>query len=155
MNKAEKERILSALIERDGYRCMMPGCTRPFTQEDKPTIDHWNPKSIFGDESLSNLRLMHFVCNNLKGNIVPNPDGTITLNRFAKLPKQERPGLCELCMSGRLLLDDETCPVCGSGPQPKRFPTAYKRKPKNCAHSGREHCFMCVIGFIERKDAYA
>jgi hypothetical protein len=150
MNRTEKEQILAALKERDGYRCMLPGCTRPFTEDDKPTIDHWNPFSISRDGSLANLRLMHFTCNNLKGNTVPNADGSITITRSIKIPKQKRPELCDTCMSGRILLDGENCDDCGSGPQPRRFPTAYKRKPKNCSHSGREHCWSCVTGFVRR-----
>lgn len=150
MNKKAKEQIVAALIKRDGFRCMMPGCTKPFTDEDRPTIDHWIPFSVSGDESLENLVLMHFACNNIKGNTIPNSDGTIDIVRRTKIPKQARPKLCETCMSGRLLLDGEVCPDCGSGPQPPRYPTAYKRKPKNCSHSGREHCWSCVTGFVKR-----
>lgn len=152
MNKQVKEQLIVALIERDGYRCMMPGCTRPFTDDDKPTIDHWIPRSISGDESLANLVLMHFSCNNIKGDTIPNPDGTIDIIRRVRIPKQARPELCATCMSGRILLDGEQCPDCGSGPQPFRYPTAYKRKPKNCSHEGREHCWACVTGLVKRKE---
>lgn len=150
MNRKEKEQIMAALIERDGYRCMMPGCTRPFTEDDKPTIDHWIPFSISRDGSLGNLVLMHFSCNNLKGDTIPNEDGTITIIRRTRIPKEARPELCDTCMSGRLLLDGEYCPDCGSGPQPAMFPTAYKKKPKNCSHAGREHCWACVTGLVKR-----
>ena len=152
MNKQIKAELIIALSTRDGYRCMMPGCTRPFTAYDKPTIDHWNPKSVSGDESLGNLVLMHFSCNNIKGDTIPNADGTIDIVRRTRIPKQARPELCETCMSGRWLLDGELCPDCGSGPQPVRYPTAYKRKPKNCPHSGRYSCWMCIVGFIKRSD---
>jgi len=150
MNRKEKEQIVAALIERDGYRCMMPGCTRPFTDEDPHTIDHWIPFSVSKDGSLANLVLMHFSCNNLKGDTIPNEDGTITIVRRTRIPKEARPELCDTCMSGRLLLDGERCPDCGSGPQPAMFPTAYKKKPKNCSHAGREHCWACVTGLVKR-----
>lgn len=150
MNKKEKERIVAALIERDGYRCMLPGCTRPFNADDKPTIDHWVPFSVSKDGALTNLVLMHFSCNNIKGNTIPNEDGSLTVLRRVRIPKLARPELCDTCMSGRILLEGERCPDCGSGPQPRRFPTAYKRKPKNCSHSGIEHCWLCVTGFVKR-----
>jgi hypothetical protein len=152
MNREQKEQIIAALKKRDGFRCQFPGCAKPFTEADRPTIDHWYPKSISGDESLDNLKLMHFACNNIKGDTIPNSDGTLTILRRVKIPKRTRPKLCETCISGRILLDGEICPDCGSEPQPRRFPTAYKRKPKNCSHSGREHCWACVCGFVERKD---
>jgi hypothetical protein len=152
MNREAKERIIAALKERDGYRCMMPGCTRPFADDDRATIDHWYPYSIFKNESLDNLCLMHFSCNNRKGDTVPNPDGTIDIIRRTRIPKQARPELCATCMSGRILLEDELCPDCGSGPQPRSFPTAYKRKPKNCSHEGREHCWACITGLVKRKE---
>jgi len=152
MNKAIKREIVSVLTARDGYTCQFPGCTKPFTAEDPPTIDHWMPRSISGDERIENLKLMHFECNNLKGNIVPNADGTITITRIPKLPKAARPHLCEDCMSGRILLEGERCVSCGSGPQPVKFPTAYKRKPRNCSHAGKEHCWYCTLGFVERRE---
>lgn len=30
--------------------------------------------------------------------------------------------------------------------------SAYRRKPKNCPHAGRFHCWACVLGFEERLD---
>jgi len=151
MNKTERQQTIAVLKKRDGWKCFFPGCTKPFTEEDPPTIDHWMPRHAGGTDHIDNFRLMHFVCNNIKGNTVPNPDGTLDIIKQAKLPKAQRPELCTLCMSGRLLLEGEICPDCDSGPQPRAFPTAYKRKPKNCSHSGKEHCWMCHLGFIERK----
>lgn len=152
MNKVIKEEVVAALRKRDGFRCRFPGCTKPFTKEDPPTIDHWIPFSVSGDNSIKNLRLMHFKCNNLKGDTIPNPDGTITIVRRTKVPKLPRPILCQLCMSGRLLLVGETCELCGSGPQPVKYPSAYQRKPKNCPHSGVYHCWHCTLGFVARTD---
>lgn len=153
MNKKVKNEIIAELIKRDGFKCMFPGCTLPFTQEDPPTIDHWNPLSIFGDESLENLRLMHFKCNNKKGNSVPNPDGTLNIiNRQPRSIRQKRPTLCNLCLSGRILIKGEVCPVCGSGPQPPVFHTAMKRIPALCPHVGEYWCRHCCIGIIPRRE---
>lgn len=149
LNKAARDQVVARLVKRDGNRCMFPGCTKPFTDINKPTIDHWLPWSLYRDSSFKNLRLMHQFCNNKKGDIIPNNDGSLTLKR-ARTVKKARPRLCEECLSGRILLEGEVCLVCGSGPQPSRFPTAYKKKPKNCSHSGNDHCTWCFLGFIER-----
>jgi len=154
MNKHERQQIILTLIDRDGYKCAFPGCIRPFSEEDPPTIDHWIPRDAGGQDVISNYKLMHFVCNNIKGNSIPDPDGTIDLNKRIKLPKAQRPELCTLCMSGRLLLVGELCPDCGSGPQPRAFPTAYKKKPKNCKHSGNDHCWLCVVGLVPRMELH-
>jgi len=152
MNKKTKDVVVAQLIKRDGYKCMFPGCILPFSIEDPPTIDHWNPLSIFGDESIENLRLMHFKCNNKKGNIVPNEDGTLSLVVRRPKSKQRRPMVCNLCLSGRILMKGETCPLCRSGPQPPIFHTSMKKPPVNCPHSGDYWCRHCCIGIIPRKD---
>jgi hypothetical protein len=153
MNKKIRQEVIDALIARDGYRCMFPGCELPFTEDDPPTIDHWNPFSVSRDETLENLVLMHFKCNNIKGDTVPNIDGTLTVAaRRIKVPKIRRPEVCNACMAGRILLEGEECPVCGSGPQPPVFHTSMKKKPKNCPHSGPYWCMHCCIGLIPRRD---
>lgn len=151
MNRKVRAAIVDALIARDGYVCQFPGCTRPFTSEDPPTIDHWIPRSVSGDDTLSNLRLMHRECNNTKGDSIPNPDGTLSLVKAVSIVRQPRPSLCDTCMSGRILLVGEKCPDCKSGPQPAGSPTAYKKNPKNCTHSGYDHCWLCHVGLVERK----
>lgn len=151
MNKIARNEVIEALTKRDGYRCFFPGCDRPFTEEDPPTIDHWMPFSIYFDNSLENLRLMHFECNNCKGDIVPKEDGSIDLTKKSKAPKLPRPEVCQACNSGRLLNVDETCSVCGSVAQPIIYPQSKKRKPKNCDHA-EFHCWMCVLGFETRKE---
>lgn len=128
MHKNAKTQIISALIDRDGYKCMFPGCTKPFTKDDPPTIDHWYPKSIFHDESLENLRLMHCQCNNLKGDTVPE--------------------LCTECKSDRIE-SDKNCAQCQKK-HTKKFSAAYRRKPKSCTHSGKYSCWMCIVGFVQR-----
>jgi len=151
MNRDVREKIVSDLIKRDGNRCAYPGCSKPFTKLDKPTVDHWLPWSVFQDNSFDNFRLMHQECNNKKGNLVPNADGTLPSRRTRQI-KLPRPTVCETCISGRILLIGEVCSDCGTGPQPQKYPAAYKKKPKNCEHSGRNWCWLCCIGFIERRD---
>lgn len=144
-----RQQIIDFLAERDGYFCFI--CKDLFKEDEFPTIDHWYPLSAGGTWHLDNLRLAHSCCNGRKGSIIPNADGTITWpTRERKHPKLPRPEHCGHCESGRLLLIGETCELCGSGPQPSLFPTAHKKKPKNCSHSGQDHCWHCVLGFVER-----
>lgn len=153
MNKKTKDVIMLQLIKRDGYRCMFPGCAIPFSSEDPPTIDHWYPFSIFGDESIENLRLMHFKCNNRKGNIIPNEDGTLDIiSRTPKANRAKRSPMCTICLEGRILVKGEICSICGSGPQPAGFHTSMKKIPAQCPHSGEYWCKHCCIGIIPRKE---
>lgn len=151
MNRDIRNKIIETLRDRDGYSCKFPGCKKPFTKTNPPTIDHWIPWSVASDSSIDNLKLMHKDCNNKKGNVVPNSDGTLTFNKKRSI-KMPRPKICQECYSGRILTIGETCEVCGSGPQPQKFPTAYKKKPANCSHAGQDHCWWCFLGFIKRRD---
>lgn len=151
MTKTARDEVIVLLVKRDGYVCQFPGCAIPFSDMNPPTIDHWMPRSIFGDDSLENLKLMHFDCNNRKGNIVPNDDGTIDIKSKAKGPKIKKPEICESCMAGRMLGEDEICNSCGSGPQPYGTPRYKQRKPKNCGHDEKSHCWACWIGIVPRK----
>lgn len=71
---ASKEERMAYLVERDGNQCFI--CQLPFGKE-RPTIDHWIPLSKGGTWEITNLRLTHKRCNNWKGNMLPNKDGTI------------------------------------------------------------------------------
>jgi hypothetical protein len=150
MTKLIREEVINILIRRDGDHCQFPGCNLPFTEENPATIDHWKPRSIFMDDSIENLKLMHFDCNNRKGNIIPNEDGTIDVKSKSKTPKLKKPEVCQSCMSGRMLIEGEVCTHCGSGPQPYGTPRYKQRKPKNCDHDNY-HCWACHIGVIPRK----
>lgn len=148
-NRAARTEIINFLAERDGYFCYI--CGIGFTKDDPETIEHFIPLARGGTWELKNLKLAHQLCNSKKGDTMPNEDGTVNfVKRKIRTPKLPKPEQCEHCMSGRLLLIGEKCNVCNSGPQPMQFPTAYKKKPKNCSHSGRDHCWMCVVGFTER-----
>ncbi|AXG66206.1 HNH endonuclease [Streptomyces phage Annadreamy] len=159
-----REEIILALEARDGLNCFL--CKEPFSKDvNSPlfevTIDHWYPQSIAFAEgwtydevnAISNLRKAHRPCNANKGDLVPNPDGTLpqrpVKERTIRLP---RPVSCDTCMNGRILLLGEICPDCSSGPQPRAFPKTLQKTPKECDHSSY-HCWMCVIGHIPRKSA--
>lgn len=152
-----REELILAIEARDGVDCFL--CKKPFQNGDEVTIDHWYPQSVAYAEGwtyeqvndLSNLRKAHRPCNTAKSDIVPNPDGTLpkrpSKERAIKVP---RPMSCDTCMNGRILLLGEFCPDCNSGPQPRAFPKTLQKIPKECDHSFY-HCFMCVIGFYDRK----
>lgn len=147
----------------------------------EPTIDHWMPQvwcreqgRVFDEKTeewtvvdedkvwtfeqiwdIDNLKLMHKQCNAKKGQLVPNPDGSIPAKpvkefRYRRDRRQARPEICKVCMSGRMLDIDEICNVCGSGPQPALFPRAHAKSPKDCSHSGPESCWACVLGIEAR-----
>jgi hypothetical protein len=160
MTRAE---IMTALVDRDGYRCTFPGCTRPLGDpRDIDTLDHIYPQALAKSagwtraqiDDLSNLQIQHKTCNAIKGHQLPDENGLFRINvREPKSIKMPRPELCETCYSGRILLIGETCPDCESGPQPAAAPKAYQKTPKECSHSGHDHCWVCYLGFVERGSA--
>lgn len=149
-----RDELVTFLKDRDGDRCMFPGCARALDDpRDINTIDHIYPQVLAKAagwtraqiDDLSNLQLMHKTCNAIKGHQLPDKDGKFKVSvREPKVVKGPRPELCELCFSGRLLMLDETCPDCGIGPQPARWPGSLQRKPKECDHS-TYHCWICVV----------
>lgn len=154
-----QERI-DELIRRDGPLCFSPECGKPFKTQDEMTFDHWIPQSKGGTWDIENLRLMHKRCNALKGDRMPNADGT--LPSFMKEPTSaerrrarytQRVAVCSTCNSGRSLAEDEECVTCGSGPMPPRFPQWSKMKPQDCTHSGIWWCWACMSGIIVREPA--
>lgn len=164
--------IVALLRKRDGDSCQYPGCEKPvdFTPGGEgrmsATIDHWMPQYWCKEQGwtddqiwdVSNLKIMHKGCNAAKGGRIPNEDGTLPPKRESrfKYRSQKRAGraaLCTLCESGRLLLIDETCPDCGSGPQPA-FPSAYQLPANECPHEGPWSCFACMVGIVDRKPAF-
>lgn len=153
-----REERIAILLERDGDFCMHPDCGKQFKLGDDITIDHWNPLSNGGTWDMKNLKLMHRKCNQYKGDIIPHDDGTLPARRISTFKRRaekraDRTGVCETCMSGRILLFGEECPDCGSGPQPTSAPTVYQLRPKECPHEGPWHCWMCYLGMIPRKSA--
>ena len=151
LTRAER---IAILIDRDGPDCFL--CKKPFTSTDKYTFDHWMPQSKGGTWEVSNLRLTHQRCNALKGDTMPTDANTVIIKerinafRSKAVKRSERPDLCQKCESGRSLGPQESCPVCGSGPMPDRFPRWAKAQVKECDHSSF-WCWACSIDLIERK----
>lgn len=148
-----RQETIEFLKKRDGDYCRFPGCDRPFDKKDIRTVDHVYPKHLAKRdgwtyeeiESLDNKQIMHRTCNARKGHVPYDANGNLAIpEKEPKVIKVVRPELCELCMSGRLLLPGENCPVCLTGPQPARYPGSLQRKPKECDHS-TYHCWVCVI----------
>lgn len=155
-----REDNILAIIDRDGPDCFL--CKKPFVNDQEVTIDHWYPQSVGYSEGwtydevndLSNLRIAHQPCNAAKGDLIPNPDGTLPKRPVKERSiKVVRPDNCDTCMNGRILLIGENCPDCFSGPQPAAFPKVLQKQPKECDHA-KFHCWMCVIGHIPRKSAF-
>lgn len=148
-----REERLVALEERDGPDCFL--CRKPFKSTEEKTFDHWIPRSKGGTWDLENLRLAHKRCNALKGDLMPNEDGTLperpsnsAITRAVK--RGLRPDLCQKCENGRSLGPQESCNLCGSGPMPERFPRWAKARSQECDHD-EFWCAWCSIGVIERK----
>lgn len=148
LTRAER---IEKITLRDGPNCFFPGCGKPFEQEEDITFDHWIPQSKGGTWHVDNLRMMHKRCNALKGDRVPNEDGTLPplpkelLGPFhIRADKSGRVDVCDTCASGRLLLLGEVCEICGSGPQPSGWPAYAQRSPKECDHH-KYHCWYCVV----------
>lgn len=154
INWQSKREAMEILIKRDGDRCFI--CNESFGKKEKRTIDHWIPLSKGGTWDITNLRLAHKKCNIWKGDRVPLADGTIpepptkrSQSPKRKVKKQNRPKVCNVCMSGRNLMPGQMCMFCNSGPQPITFPGWAKRKSNECDHT-IYHCYACILGFVRR-----
>lgn len=162
--------LVKKLVKRDGWVCQYPGEEHDLdpngTGKHEPTIDHVFPQSKaradgWSEEEIWDLSNLDLLCkkhNARKSDRVYNDDGTlpekpISRFRYRRQKRAERREPCGLCYSGRLLLLDEVCPDCGSGPQPS-FPTAYQMNSNECPHSGPYSCWACMAGHVDRKPAY-
>lgn len=151
MTRAEAEAFLK---NRDGNRCMFPGCEKALDDEkDINTFDHIYPQFLAKQagwtraqiDDISNLQLMHKTCNAVKGHQLPDENGRFrVVKREPKVVKGPRPEICDTCFSGRILLPGEECPDCGIGPQPAKYPASLQRKPKDCDHS-TFLCWLCHV----------
>jgi 5-methylcytosine-specific restriction endonuclease McrA len=70
MTTKQKKSKKANLIEEFGAKCWW--CEHNFSPE-KLTLDHLRPKSKGGSNSLENLRLACFNCNNSRGNSLYPP----------------------------------------------------------------------------------
>lgn len=151
-----KQDKIKLIRQRDGEDCFI--CKEPFADE-KPTIDHWIPRAAGGSDDVFNLRLTHKRCNVLKGDTLPNSDGTITLPP-KRIPYRKRrrerdlilSRFCYDCEGGRRLSQDEVCIQCGSLPGPPENPRYLKRRSPECDHNVF-WCWACSIGIVEKKSA--
>lgn len=159
-----RQEIIELLTERDGYVCMFPNCTEPLAEGGKHmvTLDHIYPQAKAKTDGwtneqindVDNLQLMGKNCNARKGHLLYDENGNLPVKKVdIKIPKAQRPAVCETCFSGRILLPGEECFDCGSGPQPAGAPKATQKTPKECSHAGYDHCWMCYLGFVERGSA--
>lgn len=57
------------LIQKYGAICYL--CDEPFNTLKDITLDHWEPLSKGGTDTLDNYRLAHDACNHLKANLTP------------------------------------------------------------------------------------
>src|ERR1700749_506126 len=111
--KLPRDEIIRILTERYGYYCFLGN--HDFGPEDEVTIDHWIPLAKNGTWDIENLRLACKRHNALKGDRMPNPDGTVPMPEPRhRGTKQPRPELCDTCNAGRNLGPEEVCEVCGS-----------------------------------------
>lgn len=158
--KVPREELVAALVERDGTKCMYPGCGRKldFSVTDGPlevTLDHhmpqwWCRENNWSREqtwSVDNLRLMEKRCNAKKGERVPNEDGTLPARaestfRFRRQKRAGRPELCGECDNGHNLFVGEICANCGCNAQ--RFPKSAKVRFDECDHEIL-WCWVCSI----------
>lgn len=158
-----RQETIDLLMERDGEVCMFPGCKEPYAATGRMVVslDHIYPQALarrdgWTNEQINdvdNLQLMHKACNARKGHLLYDEDGNLPVKpREIKIPKSERPAICETCYSGRILLPGEECYDCGSGPQPAIAPAALQKTPKECDHS-TYHCWLCFLDFVPRKEA--
>lgn len=154
MKLLSKQEKVAILYRKYGHNCFI--CKKPFGVE-RPTIEHWIPRSAGGSDEISNLRLTHKACNVMKSDILPNPDGTITLPK-KKVPYRKRRNsrreildkFCYECEGGRRLAENEFCSSCGSPPGPPENPRYLKRRSPECDHNVF-WCWACSIGIVEKK----
>ena len=151
-----KRELIAALAKRDGHHCYL--CKRPFSHNNRPTLDHIKPLSKGGSWAIENLALAHLACNQDKADR-EFVDGVLE-------PKTKRPGyaqrrrirrqaldtFCDLCNNGRLLLENETCPECDREPSGTYIPMYLWRQPKHCDHNATA-CWLCFVGIVQRKTA--
>lgn len=151
-----KKQKIEIIRIRDGFFCII--CNKDFKALSEVTLDHWIPRSVGGSEDVSNLKLAHKKCNAWKSDRVPNLDGTIPPKPKKSTYRDRRKtrqviidNLCTDCYDGRLLLEGESCPYCGTPAGPEDWPHWAKRPANKCDHTPPEWCWACSIGIVERK----
>jgi hypothetical protein len=100
------------ILERDGWRCQIPGCKRRPIRRDvssphprSKSIDHIIPLSLGGDDTAVNKRAAHLGCNVARGN-------TVGFEQVALLGVIREPPLMTVTASGRMTKPLERWPSC-------------------------------------------
>src|SRR5258708_862923 len=116
------------ILERDGWRCQIPGCKRRPIRKDaayphprSPSVDHIIPLSLGGDDTAVNKRAAHLVCNVARGNRV----GVEQLPLFGVV---REPPLATVTAGERAAMFQR--------PERKHLPSRTVCFP-NCAHCGK------------------
>ncbi len=116
------------ILERDGWRCQIPGCKRRPIRKDaayphprSPSVDHIIPLSLGGDDTAVNKRAAHLVCNVARGNRV----GVEQLPLFGVV---REPPLATVTAGERAAMFQR--------PERKHWPSRTVCFP-NCAHCGK------------------
>lgn len=147
-----KEELRRHLLKDQDNLCYL--CNKPFTKNNKPTIDHIVPLAKGGGWNLENLALAHRSCNVDKGDRMLLEDGTLEPRRKnrrkvknKRIYKRLRNSICQYCLNGRLLDRTQTCQYCSSSAGPPQNPWYLKSAPKNCDHS-LWWCCVCASGMV-------
>lgn len=108
------------IFERDGWRCLIPGCGRPIQHDLRhpdpisASIDHIVPLSRGGDDTEANKRAAHLVCNTRRGarDIVLVP---VVRARRSKQGVRDIVPVPVLVITPEpvLAVDDGRCLICG------------------------------------------
>lgn len=166
--KVPREDLVAALVERDGTKCMFPGCGAELNFNAvgprEVTLDHWVPQ-WFGKENgwtmdqiwaVDNLKLMEKKCNAKKGDRLPNADGTLphreeSTFKFRRMKRAQRPEICTSCNAGRFLGEGEWCNACGTGGATEWWKQKWRQmKVTECDHD-LFYCVSCTIWFPESR----
>src|SRR6478609_3320233 len=109
----DRDAAIAFLRETKGDKCAFPGCTHEWSTEPTSpwhmTLDHRTPQSKMKAArkphseiwDTDNLDLMHRVCNQRKGDVEYNDDGSLTIVEVVRTVKIARPDICETCNAGR------------------------------------------------------
>lgn len=151
-----KRDLVKALVGRDGKHCYL--CNKPFSNNNRPTIDHIKPLSKGGSWHFDNLALAHLACNQDKADrefvngVLEPKQRRLSYQQRKRLRRVAIDTFCDLCNNGRLLLENEHCPECDRTPGGTTVPMYLWRQPKECDHSDTA-CWLCFVGIVERESA--
>jgi hypothetical protein len=139
------------ILERDGWRCQIPGCKRrpirkdlKFPHSRSKSIDHVVPLSHGGDDTAANKRAAHLGCNMARGNQM----GTEQMALFGvvrELPLASEVGGSprRFCGCGQLLTRGMRCRGCRQAEQEARAAAAAARELERVWPSCKISYYTC------------